>query len=101
MQIGTFLAKAEALKSRGVMAAFSGDGQLLKREFEAADKRYQTRKAELRAAHQPPESCEPPNASVSLDEFLAHLRSYPEASRRTVSISSATADLMKKRFPCR
>lgn len=100
MSVATFLAKADALKAKGILALASSDVALLTSEGKAGGMAYRQRLKADAAANRPPHSCPPAKAAVKSDEFLNHLRSYPEGLRAKVSIKTATADLMKKRYPC-
>jgi hypothetical protein len=101
MNVTTFLAKADALKAKGIMALASSDVALLQAEGKAGGVAYRQRLKADAAAKRPPHSCPPAKAAVNSDEFLKHLRSYPEPMRANTSIKTATADLMKKRYPCK
>lgn len=101
MNVATFLAKADKLEKRGVAALLSSDLQKLKREVEASAEAYTARIKADEAAGRAPHSCPPKGKkSLSSDQFLTHLRSYPAARRSSTTIKVAFADLMKKRFPC-
>jgi lipid-binding SYLF domain-containing protein len=101
MSVATFLAKSDALKAKGIFALTSSDVALLKSEAKAEGaayrKRIQADKANKRVSH----SCPPAKTAMNSDDFVAYLRSYPESARAGVSVTTATADLMKKRYPCK
>lgn len=101
MDVATFLTKAEKLEKKGALALLSGDLKLLKREVEAAGNAYSVRYKADEAAGRAPHSC-PPKGKMSLssDQLMTHLRSYPVARRGSTTIKAAFADLMKKRYPC-
>lgn len=100
MSVSAFLAKADALKAKGILALGSSDIKLLQSEGKAAGAAYRKRiKADL-AQKRPPHSCPPAKATVKSDEFIAHLRTYPASARSGTSVTTATADFMKKRYPC-
>jgi hypothetical protein len=100
MNIGTFLAKADALKAKGIMALGSPDIGVLKAEVKGAGVAYRDRVKSDKAKGMVPHSCPPAKAAMKSDELLGHLRTYPAAQRQQVSIRTAFADLMKKRYPC-
>ena len=100
MSVGAFLAKAEALKKKGPLALMSRDVGLLKGEVQASGQSYRERIKADKAAGRKPHSCPPEKASMNSDDLLAHLRSYPAASRKSVSMNQAFSDLMKTRYPC-
>ncbi|ABC64293.1 hypothetical protein [Erythrobacter litoralis] len=101
MDVQTFLAKAEKLEKKGALALLSSDLKVLKREAEGAAKTYRTRIVADQEAGRQPHSCPPKGKqAMTSDELLGHLRSYPAAKRPSVSMKTAFADLMQKRFPC-
>lgn len=100
MSVATFLAKADALKAKGLGALGSPDIKLLRKEAEAGGAIYRARLQSDKAAGKPPHSCPPKKASTNSDQFLSHLRSYPAATRPKTTITTAVFDLMKKRYPC-
>ena len=100
MNVATFLAKAGALKARGMGALGSPDIKLLYGEANAAGKTYrETIAADKKAGHTP-HSCPPKTASLNSEQLLAHLRTYPAAVRPKTTITTAMFDAMKKRYPC-
>lgn len=100
MNISTFLAKADALKAKGILALGSSDIQLLQSEAKAAGAAYRKQIKMDLAQKRTPHSCPPAKATLKSDEFLAHLRTYPASARSGISVAAATADFMKKRYPC-
>ncbi|NIJ36388.1 hypothetical protein FHR22_001037 [Sphingopyxis panaciterrae] len=101
MNIAAFLARAEPVMRLGPLAAATPEGHRLKDEVVAAGKRYKARIDAQRKAGLKTTSCPPESGSMSPEEWLAHLRSYPASQRRSVSVYSAFDALMKKRYPCR
>jgi hypothetical protein len=100
MNVATFLAKAEALEKKGAMALLSSDLKLLREEGSAAGAAYRARLERERAAGKP-SSCPPKGSRVDSDTLLAHLRTYPAASRPAITMRTAMADLLIKTYPCR
>ena len=101
MKISVFLAKADALKAKGVMALASSDVGLLKAEGKAAGESYRARIKSDKVNNLAPHSCPPVKAAVSSDDLLAHFRSYPAAQRQQISVRTGFAEMMKKRYPCK
>ncbi len=101
MKISVFLAKADALKAKGVMALASSDVGLLKAEGKAAGETYRARIKSDKVNNLAPHSCPPAKAAVSFDDLLAHFRSYPVAQRQQISVRTGFAEMMKKRYPCK
>ena len=98
MSVADFLAKADALKSRGLGAMFSSDIGLLKAEIAAASSAYRASSASKR-----PRSCPPPKGTVKMDsdELLKAFRAVPANQRASMNVSTAFSDHMVQRFPCR
>jgi hypothetical protein len=100
MNVATFLAKADALKAKGLGAIGSPDIKLLYGEANAAGKTYRAALAADKKAGRTPHSCPPKKAALNSDQLLAHLRTYPAAVRPKTTITTAMFDVMKKRYPC-
>jgi hypothetical protein len=100
MSVAAFLTRAPSLERLGPLALATPQGNQLKDEVVAAGKRYKARIEADRRAGRKTTSCPPESGSLSPDQWLAHLRSYPVAVRKSVSINTAFDALMKKRYPC-
>ena len=100
MKVDTFLAKADALKAKGMLALASSDIGVLKAEGKAAGEAYRARIKSDKAKKLPPHSCPPAKAALKSDDLLAHFRTYSAAQRKQISVNAAFADMMKKRYPC-
>lgn len=100
MAVATFLAKADALKAKGLLALGSSDIGLLKSEGQAAGHAYRARLLSERSVGKP-SSCPPKGTTLSSDQLIAHLRSYPVAARQQTTMRSAMADFFIRTFPCK
>jgi hypothetical protein len=100
MSVAAFLARADSISRLGPLALATPQGNQLKGEVIAAGKRYKARIDADRRAGRKTTSCPPESGSLSPDQWLSHLRSYPVPVRKSVSISTAFDTLMKKRYPC-
>lgn len=100
MSVASFLARADSIERLGPLAIATPEGIRLKGEVVAAGKRYKARIDAERKAGRKTTSCPPESGSLTPDEWLAHLRRYPVAVRKSVSVYSAFDALMKKRYPC-
>jgi hypothetical protein len=99
MTVSTFLAKADALKAKGLMALGSSDIGLLRSEGQAAGAAYKARlEAERKAGK--PSSCPPKGTKVQSDKLIAFLRTYPEPARPRTTMKAAIADYFVKTYPC-
>ena len=100
MNVATFLAKANALKAKGMMAMLSPDIKVLQSEAQAAGMAYRGQlEAERKAGH--PSSCPPQGARVNSDELLAQINTYPAGKRTQITVKTAMADLFRAKFACR
>ena len=100
MSVAAFLSRAASLERLGPLALATPQGNQLKGEVVAAGKRYKAQIDARRKAGLKTTSCPPETGTLTPDQWLAHLRSYPVAVRKSVSINSAFDALMKKRYPC-
>lgn len=101
MSVAAFLARAGQLERLGPLAIATPEAHYLKGEVIAAGKRYKARIDAERKAGRKTTSCPPESGSLTPEQWLAHLRSYPAQSRKSISIYSAFDGLMRKRYPCR
>ncbi|WP_447931005.1 hypothetical protein [Sphingopyxis fribergensis] len=100
MSVAAFLTRAASLERLGPLALATPQGNQLKGEVVAAGKRYKARIDAERRAGRKTTSCPPESGSLTPDQWLSHLRSYPVSARKSVSVYSAFDALMKKRYPC-
>ena len=101
MSVATFIAKADALATKGLLAMMSPDLKLLQREMEAAGKDWRADIAAARSRGEVPQSC-PPKEGVAMksDEIVAQFRTVPTAQRGSTTVRAAFFGMMKKRYPC-
>jgi hypothetical protein len=99
MPVSEFLARAEALQSKGIAALFSSDIKLLRAQVVNFGKIVRAEEAATRKAGRRPDICMPKKAAVQSDELMAYLKTIP-ASQRGASIQQAFRGLMKKKYPC-
>jgi hypothetical protein len=100
VSVSAFLARANALKTKGIAAMFSSEVKALRELGSNAGAQYRARLKRERAAGRP-SSCPPPNVKMDSDQFMAHLETYPAAIRDTVPLSTAVGDLFARNWPCR
>ncbi len=100
MSVAAFLIRADSVARLGPLAFATPQGNALKGEVIAAGKRYKARIDADRRAGRKTTSCPPESGTLSPEQWLAHLRSYPAPVRKSVSINMAFDALMKKRYPC-
>ncbi|SKB43799.1 hypothetical protein SAMN06295937_100616 [Sphingopyxis flava] len=100
MSVAAFLARSDAILRLGPLAMATPEASRLKGEVIAAARRYKARVDAERRAGRKTTSCPPETGTLTPQQWLAHLRSYPAPRRPSVSIYSAFDALMKKRYPC-
>lgn len=100
MSVAAFLVRADSISRLGPLALATPQGNQLKGEVIAAGKRYKARIDADRRAGRRTTSCPPESGTLSPEQWLSHLRSYPVPVRKSVSINAAFDALMKKRYPC-
>lgn len=102
MTVAQFLAKANALKAKGILALGSPDIDLLKNEMKVIGEAYRADIEAARKAGRKPHSCPPPKGQVKMNsqDLLGELEKIP-AAQRNMSMKAAFYGIMKKRYPCR
>lgn len=100
MPVATFLAKVDALQSKGPLALTSSDLGLLKSEVAAAGKSLREERLAAVAAGRKPAYCPPDKGSMDSDELIAAMRAIPPAERPRTDVRSALKALMISKYPC-
>jgi len=94
MSAADFLAKADALKAKGMLAIFSSDLGLLKTEFLNAGKVW-------RAQAHKPNACPPPGPlPADSDMIYGMVAAVPPAQRATTSATDAIVAGLNRKYPC-
>ncbi len=101
MDVATFLAKAEALQKKGMMALMSSDYKLLKREIETNAQVLRAEREAAERARRKPAYCPPPKQSLTSNEILAAFRTIPAPQRPRIQVKDALRALMARKYPCR
>ena len=101
MDVGTFLAKADALRKKGVLALWSDDYGLLKGEVVQATQALRLEQASARKSGRKPAFCAPESARLQRDEILSHFRSIPKAQQARTQVKDALRGLLARKHPCR
>ena len=101
MTVDEFLAKAAALKAKGMAAMMSPDLGLLRTEVKTAGESYRAEIDAAKAAGKAPRSCPPPKGQAKIDSntLITSFQTIPPA-RRTMSVKTAFYSFMDKRYPC-
>ena len=101
MDVATFLAKADALKKKGMMALMSSDYKLLKKEIVTHSQTLRTERLAAERAGRKPAYCPPAKSGLNSDEILAAFRSIPAAQRPRTDVKDALRALLARKYPCR
>jgi len=101
MTVAEFLVRADSLKAKGMLAAFSPDYRLLREEMEQVATGWRAELAAQQASGRRPHSCPPPKGQVKMGgpELLAEFQKIPPA-RRGISVKTAFYAIMQRRYPC-
>jgi hypothetical protein len=101
MSTDQFLARANALKARGMMAMLSPDVGVLQGEMATALAGWKADKAARQAAGKPPLDCaQAGDKRLTRDEMLAALGSLTR-EQRAAPLKDGVAQVMARRYPCR
>jgi hypothetical protein len=101
MPVSIFLQKADALQAKGMMALFSSDYGLLKKEVTEASSQLRAERLAARAGGRRPAYC-PPEQQGSLDsrDLLAAFRAIPPALAARTQVKDALRALLARKYPC-
>ena len=101
MDVATFLAKADALQKKGMLALMSSDYKLLKAEIESNALALRAERLAAQRAHRRPAYCPPAKQSLNSSEILAAFRTVPVAQRARTPVKDALRALLVRKYPCR
>jgi hypothetical protein len=101
MDVAAFLAKADALQKKGMMALMSSDYKLLKNEIIAHSQTLRSERLAAQKAGRKPAYCPPAKSGLKSDEILAAFRSIPAAQRPRTDVKDALRALLARKYPCR
>ena len=102
MPVSIFLAKADALKSKGAFALFSGDLKVLTTQMKSDAALLKAENLAAVAAGRPKNYCAPVGGiKMKNDEVVAAMQVVPVAQRATTDTKDALRAYFARRFPCR
>ena len=101
MDVATFLAKADALQKKGMMALMSRDYKTLKNEIVTHSQALRSERLAAERAGRRPAYCPPAKSGLNSDEILAAFRSIPAAQRPGIDVKDALRALLARKYPCR
>jgi hypothetical protein len=101
MDVATFLAKADSLQKKGMMALMSSDYKLLKGEIVAQSQGLRSERLAAQRAGRKAAYCPPADSDLGSGEILAAFRTIPAAQRSRVQVKDALRALLARKYPCR
>jgi hypothetical protein len=101
MDVATFLARADAVQKKGMLALMSSDAKLLKAEIETHAQALRAERLAAERARRRPAYCPPAKQSLNSNEILAAFRTIPAAQRPRVPVKDALRALLVRKYPCR
>ncbi len=101
MDVATFLAKADALQKKGMLALMSSDYKLLKNEVVTQTQVLRSERLAAQRAGRKPAYCPTAKSDLTSDEVLAALRTIPTAQRPRIQVKDALRALLARKYPCR
>lgn len=99
MPVSEFLARAEALEKKGMLALLSSDMKLLKEQIVKSGAALRAEEAAARKTGRSIDTCMPKKAAVTSDELMAHFKAIP-ADQRGMPVQQAFATLIQRKYPC-
>ena len=100
MDVATWLAKADALKAKGVGALLSKDYKLLETEIRSNGAALRAEREAAKAAGRQPAYCAAGKVALSSDEVVVMLRAVPEAQRARTPVKDALRAGLARKYPC-
>ena len=103
MTVAEFLAKAEALKAKGMMAMMSSDLTVVRSEIQPVTTAYRADVDAAQAKGIMALGFSPSKGQVklSLDVILADFVATPKAAQKRTMVRAGLYAIMAERFPCR
>ena len=100
MDVGTFLAKAEILQERGVLAMFASEAEELQGEIRTSFAALKQERLGAQAAGRRPAYCPPGPARLSTADISAAMSAVPPARRPHVQVRDALRAAFARKYPC-
>ena len=100
MPVDAFLAKADALQAKGMMAMFSGDLKVLTAVIQSDAAALRTEREAATAARRTPSYCPPGPIKLGSNEIFQAMRAVPAADRPHTDTRDVLRSYLSRRFPC-
>lgn len=100
MDVATFLAKADALKAKGIGALLSKDYKVLENEIRSNGAALMAERDAAKAAGRPLAYCAPGKVSLNSNEVIAMMNAVPAARRAQTPVKDALRAGLGRKYPC-
>ena len=100
MPVDAFLAKADALHSKGIAAMFSADLQVLTGVIQSDAAALRTEREAATAAHRTAAYCPAGPIKLGSNEIIQAMRAVPSVDRPHTDTREVLRGYLAKRFPC-
>jgi len=100
MDVATYLAKADALRQRGMTAMFSSEARELQAEIRTSGAALKQERLAAQRAGRRPAYCPPGPASLSVEEIFAAMNAVPPARRARTPVKDALRAAFARKYPC-
>lgn len=100
ISVKDLLARADAVRALGPLAAESEELAAMKRDIARIARGYRTMLTQSTGRGEPPHSCPPPRSGLTSSDLFGALGAVPPEKRAEMGVSMVYAELMKKRYPC-
>jgi len=101
MEVATYLAKIEALRSRGMAAMFSSDFKELQSEVRTSAAALKRERLAAVQKGQTPAYCAPEKISLAPEEIFAAAQAIPSSRRAATPLKDAIRSALARKYPCR
>jgi len=100
MDVATYLAKADALRQRGMTAMFSSEARELQAEIRSSGAALKQERLAAQRSGRRPFYCPPGPASLSVEEIFAAMNAVPPARRARTPVRDALRAAFVRKYPC-
>jgi hypothetical protein len=100
MDVATYLAKADALRQRGMTAMFSSEARELQTEIRSSGAALKQERLAAQRSGRRPAYCPPGPSSLSVEEIFAAMNAVPPARRARTPVRDALRAAFARKYPC-
>lgn len=101
MDVATYLAKAESLRSKGMAAMFSSDFKALQAEVRASAATLKKERLAAIEKKQTPAYCSAGKISLAPEEIFAAAQAVPVRIRAVTPLTDPVRAALARKYPCR